>query len=80
MADPYERVAGDLTIRIDTTLCVAFGDCIEAAPEAFVLDADGMVAFVAPERVARDTLLAACDSCPVDAISVWDRDGKPLVP
>lgn len=41
MADPHERVAGDLTIRIDPTLCVAFGDCVEAAPEAFVIDADG---------------------------------------
>ena len=80
MADQYERVAGDLTIRIDPTLCVAFGDCIEASPEAFVLDADGMVAFVAPESVDRETLLAACDVCPVDAISVWDRDGRQLVP
>jgi ferredoxin len=80
MADQYERVAGDLKICIDPTLCVAFGDCIGASPEAFMLDANGMVAFVAPERVARETLLAACDACPVDAITVWDADGRRLVP
>ena len=76
----YERIAGGLMIRIDPTLCVAFGDCVEVAPEAFVLDAEGMVAFVAPEGVARDRLLAACAACPVDAISVQDEDGRQLIP
>ena len=80
MADQYERIAAGLTIRIDPTLCVAFGDCIEASPGAFVLDANGMVAFLEPERVGREKLLAACDACPVDAISVWDGDGRQLVP
>ena len=80
MADPYERVVGDLTIRIDPTLCVAFNDCVEAAPQAFELDADGMVAFVDPERVEREKLLMACDACPVDAISVWDGHGRQLIP
>ncbi len=36
-----ERQVGDLIIRIDRTLCVGFGDCIEAAAEAFVLDEEG---------------------------------------
>jgi ferredoxin len=80
MADPYERVVGDLRIRIDPTLCVSFGDCVEAAPEAFVIDADGIVAFAGPECVERDTLVAACDACPVDALSVWDGHGRQLIP
>jgi ferredoxin len=70
---------GDLTIRIDPTLCVAFGDCVETVPGAFVIDADGMVAFDTPERVERDRLLAACQSCPVDAISVFDAHGRQLI-
>jgi len=36
--------------------------------------------FVAPEVVERERLLRACDACPVDAITVWDAEGRQLVP
>lgn len=75
-----ERVVGTLRVRIDRTLCVGFGDCLEAAPEAFVLDADGIVTFVDPTTVERERLISACDACPVDAITVWDETGNQIVP
>ena len=75
-----ERIAAGLRVRIDRTLCVGFGDCIKEAPEGFKLDGDGVAVFVDPEAVERDRLLRACDACPVDAISVWDTDGRQLVP
>lgn len=75
-----ERVVGGLRVRIDPTLCVAFGDCIEIAPEAFRLDAEDVVEFVAPETVERHRLLEACRACPVEAITVVDGDDRPLVP
>ena len=78
--DPDERVAGDLRIRIDRSLCVGFGDCVTAAPEAFVVGEDGVVQFVAPESIARERLLAACDECPVDALTVCDASGRQIVP
>ena len=79
--DEYEeRQVGDLTIRIDRTLCVGFGDCLENAEAAFVLDDDGIVIFVEPEKVEREALLAACDACPVDAITVWDSARTLIVP
>jgi ferredoxin len=78
--DPDERVIHDLRIRIDRSLCVGFGDCVTAAPDAFRLDAESIVIFVDPERVARERLLAACDACPVDAITVWAADGRQIVP
>ncbi|MBI1989571.1 MAG: ferredoxin, partial [Betaproteobacteria bacterium] len=31
-----------LRIRIDRTLCVGFGECVTAAPEAFALDGEDM--------------------------------------
>jgi ferredoxin len=80
VADGDERQVGGLRIRIDRTLCVGFADCIEAAPAAFTLDADGVVVFTAPESVARETLVAACDACPVDALTVWDERGAQIVP
>jgi ferredoxin len=78
--DSHERVVGGLRVRIDRTLCVGFGDCVTAAPEAFVLDEDDVAVFRAPESVARECLLKACESCPVDALTVWDEDGEQIVP
>jgi ferredoxin len=78
--DETERRANGLCIRIDRTLCVGFGDCVGAAPEAFALDAEQVVVFVAPERVTREQLMAACASCPVDALTVHDDAGRQLVP
>jgi len=46
----------------------------------YVLAEDGVVVFVAPERVDREHLLAACDVCPVDALTVWDASGRQIVP
>ena len=80
MSDGEERLVGGLRVRIDRTLCVGFGDCVKEAPEGFKLDEEVVAVFVAPDAVARDRLLRACDACPVDAISVWDEDGKQLVP
>lgn len=80
MAEFEERQVGGLRVRIDRNLCVGFGDCIEGAPEAFVLDDEGLAVFKAPEAVERARLLAACDACPVDAITVWDESGAQVVP
>jgi len=80
VAEFEERQVGGLRVRIDRNLCVGFGDCIEGAPEAFVLDDEGLAVFKAPETVERARLLAACDACPVDAITVWDESGAQVVP
>ena len=80
MANFEERVVGDLQVRIDRTLCVGFGDCVTAAPEAFVLDDESIAVFVAPLAVDRERLLRACESCPVDALTVWTSDGEQIVP
>lgn len=79
-ADGEERRVADLRIQIDRGLCVGFGDCVEGAPGAFRLDEEGLAVFVAPEQVDRAALLAACDACPVDAITVWNAEGQQVVP
>ena len=76
----HERVVGGLRVRIDRTLCVGFGDCVTASPEAFILDNEDIAVFHAPETVDRPCLLKACASCPVDALTVWDESGEQLVP
>ena len=78
--DANDLVVHELRVRIDRSLCVGFGDCVTEAPEAFILDEEGVAVFVAPERVERERLLRACDLCPVDAITVWDAKGTQIVP
>jgi ferredoxin len=80
VSDFEERIVGDLRIRIDRTLCVGFGDCVTEAPQAFELDESGTAVFVKPAAVERERLLRACDACPVDAITVWDFEGRQIVP
>jgi ferredoxin len=80
VSDYDDIQVGDLRVRIDRTLCVGFGDCVTGAPEAFKLADDGVVVFVKPEESDRARFLAACESCPVDALTVWDSEGRQIVP
>ncbi len=74
------RVVGELTITIDRLLCVGFGDCIDEAPVAFEFDDEDIAILTHPEKVDREHLLRACESCPVDAITVLDAAGLTIVP
>ena len=80
MSDDIERLVGGLRVRIDRGLCVGFGECVGAAPEAFALDGEDVAVFIKPETVERERLLEACDACPVDALTVWDETGRQIVP
>ena len=81
MKDLVERKIGDLTIRIDRTLCVATSNCMKVAPEVFEFDDENICAFKANVRdIERERLIDACDVCPVDALIVTDANGKQLAP
>jgi ferredoxin len=75
-----ERIVHGLRIVIDRDQCVGFADCAKEAPEGFKLDGDSVAAFVSPEAVERERLVRACDACPVDAIAVYDEEGRQIVP
>ncbi len=81
MPETEERTIAGLRVQIDRDLCVGFGDCVSEASEAFDLDEENVVIFgSAPDSVEREKLLRACEVCPVDALTVWDTDGKQIVP
>lgn len=72
-------IAG-LRVRIDRTLCVAFEDCVGVAPTVFRMDEDGIVTFIdGAADVTRERLFAACEECPVDALSLFEATGERLV-
>ena len=55
-------------VEIDEAACVAHGDCIDIAPDAFELDEVVRVVGTAPD----DVLLEAAESCPSTAIRILD--------
>ncbi len=75
-----ERTFGELKVRIDRTLGVGSGDCVEAAPEVFDLDGDDIAIFMNGDGFPRERLIEACALCPVDALMVWDERGNQVVP
>jgi ferredoxin len=80
MSEIAEHRVGRLTVRIDRHLCVGFGDCIQAAPEAFELDAEGIAVVKAgADAVERERLFEAVRACPVDALSIHDDDSPDQV-
>ncbi|MEK7339028.1 MAG: ferredoxin [candidate division NC10 bacterium] len=81
MEDFVERKIGDLTIRIDRTMCISTSNCMKVALDVFDFDGEKICAFKeSPGEIDRERLIEACVVCPVDALTVIDADGKQLVP
>ena len=56
--------------RIDEQACIAQGDCVDTAPEVFVLEDRAAVIGAGPDEL----VLVAAEGCPVQAITVVDSD------
>ncbi len=81
MSETPKRTIEGIEIEIDRDLCVGFGDCLDAAADVFELDDDGIAVFkedIAP--IEQDRLVEACRSCPVDALTALDAQGRHLAP
>jgi ferredoxin len=82
--DLRERRIGDLTVRIDRGLCIASGNCMKLAPEVFEFDVERVCSFrdkaTEGPSIDRERLLEACRVCPVDALLVFDAQGRRIVP
>ncbi len=79
--DVEEREINGYTLRIDRLLCVGFGDCIDVAPDLFEFDDEGIATFLGSlPDAGLDHLRAACESCPVDALTLLDPGGEQVSP
>ena len=59
-------------VEIDGTLCSAFGTCVAAAPSVFALERKAAVATVLVPTTDDDQALEAAETCPMDALSIFD--------
>ncbi|MFH1621173.1 MAG: ferredoxin [Patescibacteria group bacterium] len=67
-------------IVVDRELCIGAGPCVTVAPGVFQLDEDNKAIIIDAKGADDDTILLAAQSCPVQAISLFDEDGNQIYP
>lgn len=67
-------------IEVDAPTCIGSGICAGTAPDHFTV-VDGVSHPVRPEVDPADAAIDAAESCPVEAITIRDKEtGKILAP
>jgi ferredoxin len=68
-------------IVITRSACIGAATCVVIAPKAFDLDKES-IAVLKPDAMELDdnTILMAAQSCPTQAILLFDEDGKQIFP
>ena len=81
---------------VNRDLCIGAASCIAIAPTAFELDAENKAVFIrkkggpsseetkhgdlADDNIDDETLLLAAQSCPTQAIILYDEEGNQIYP
>ena len=61
-------------IEIDRDACVGDGLCCDEAPETLEMDSEEKAVVKNAEGDDADTIMSAAESCPTDAISLFDTE------
>lgn len=61
-------------IEIDREACVGDGACVNEAPGTFELDEENVVKVINAEGNSPEEVLSAAQSCPTDAIRIFDAE------
>jgi len=69
-----------MKVKIDRELCTSVATCIAVAPNTFELDDEGIAIIKNPKGDDEKTILQAAQSCPVNAILVYDDHGQQIHP
>jgi ferredoxin len=67
-------------VVVDRDACIGAAPCVTVAPGVFQLDEDNKAYIVDQNGADAETILLAAQSCPVQAISVFDEQGKQIYP
>lgn len=67
-------------IVIDRNKCQGIGACVNTAPEVFKIDKEGKAIVISADGTDEDTVYTAADSCPLEAISLFDEDDEKVYP
>ena len=69
-----------MKIKVDRSLCISVASCVQADPESFELDEEGIAIVKNPTSNNKEKILQAAKSCPVNAIIVYDDAGQQIWP
>jgi len=69
-----------MKVEVDRELCISVATCVAVAPGTFELDDEGIAVVKNAKGDDEATILQAAQSCPVNAIIVYDDDGKQIHP
>ncbi|MET9438257.1 ferredoxin [Streptomyces sp. NPDC006551] len=68
-------------VEVDRGVCIGSGMCVNHAPDGFRLDSARQSRPTRPEADANESVLAAAEGCPVEAILITLLDGgEPVFP
>ena len=67
-------------IEIDRELCIGAAPCVMVAPGVFKLDDENKATVIDANGADAGTILLAAQSCPVQAISLYDENGDKVYP
>lgn len=67
-------------IVVDRDACIGAAPCVTVAPGVFQLDDENIAYVVDPKGADDETILLAAQACPVQAILLYDEEGKQIFP
>jgi ferredoxin len=67
-------------IVINRDLCIGVASCVAVADKTFKLDTEAKAIVIDPMATDDQTIIAAAQSCPVQAIILIDKTGKQIFP
>jgi ferredoxin len=69
-----------MRIEVDRELCISVASCVAIAPNTFELDDQGIAIIKNPTGDDAKTILQSAQSCPVNAIRLFDDQNKQIHP
>ncbi|UIX34991.1 ferredoxin [Streptomyces sp. GQFP] len=66
-------------VEVDRSLCIGSAQCVHRAPAGFRLDTGMQSHPVEPDTDANESVLAAAENCPVEAIMITLVEGGEAV-
>ncbi|MBI4224931.1 MAG: ferredoxin [Candidatus Sungbacteria bacterium] len=67
-------------IIVDRNLCIGAASCIAVAPGVFELDSENKAIVYNDKGADAETILLAAQSCPTQAILIFDEEGNQIYP
>ncbi len=67
-------------IVVDRNLCIGNASCVAVASGVFELDGENKAVVYNPKGADDETILLAAQSCPTQAILVFDEEGNQIFP